>query len=60
MSPTRPPRFIDDEIRRIVEEGEHTARAILTSHLDELHALAQGAARIRDALVGRNPPPHQG
>src|ERR1700685_2118252 len=35
-------KVIDDEIRRIVEEGEHTARAILTSHLDELHALAHG------------------
>jgi cell division protease FtsH len=35
-------KVIDDEIRRIVEEGEHTARGILTSHLDELHALAQG------------------
>src|ERR1700720_3919332 len=35
-------KVIDEEIRRIVEEGEHTARAILTSHLDELHALAQG------------------
>ena len=35
-------KVIDDEIRRIVEEGEHTARAILTSHLDELHALALG------------------
>ncbi|HVH79297.1 MAG TPA: ATP-dependent zinc metalloprotease FtsH, partial [Stellaceae bacterium] len=35
-------KVIDDEIRRIVEEGEHTARSILTSHLDELHALAHG------------------
>jgi cell division protease FtsH len=35
-------KVIDDEIRRIVEEGEHTARAILTSHLDELNALAHG------------------
>jgi cell division protease FtsH len=35
-------KVIDDEIRRCVEEGEHTARAILTSHLDELHALALG------------------
>ncbi|HWD57405.1 MAG TPA: ATP-dependent zinc metalloprotease FtsH [Stellaceae bacterium] len=35
-------KVIDDEIRRIVEEGEHTARDILTSHLDELHALAHG------------------
>ena len=35
-------KVIDDEIRRIVEEGEHTARDILTEHLDELHALAKG------------------
>ena len=35
-------KVIDDEIRRIVEEGEHTARSILTAHLDELHALAHG------------------
>ncbi|HZK90296.1 MAG TPA: ATP-dependent zinc metalloprotease FtsH [Stellaceae bacterium] len=35
-------KVIDDEIRRLVEEGEHTARAILTTHLDELHALAHG------------------
>jgi len=35
-------KVIDEEIRRIVEEGEHTARDILTSRLDELHALAQG------------------
>jgi cell division protease FtsH len=35
-------KVIDDEIRRMVEEGEHTARSILTSHLDELHALANG------------------
>jgi cell division protease FtsH len=35
-------KVIDDEIRRIVEEGEHTARQILTSRLDELHSLAKG------------------
>src|SRR5262244_3848354 len=35
-------KVIDDEIRRIVEEGEHTARGILTARLDELHALAKG------------------
>jgi cell division protease FtsH len=35
-------KLIDDEIRRIVDEGEHTARDILTAHLDELHALAKG------------------
>jgi cell division protease FtsH len=35
-------KVIDDEIRRIVEQGEKRAREILTSHLDELHALAHG------------------
>src|SRR5271168_1521437 len=35
-------KLIDEEIRRIVDHGEHTARDILTGHLDELHALAKG------------------
>ncbi len=35
-------KVIDEEIRRIIEEGEATARGILTEHLDELHALAKG------------------
>jgi len=35
-------KVIDEEIRRIIEEGEAKARGILTSHLDELHALAKG------------------
>src|SRR6202167_4254902 len=35
-------KVIDDEIRRIVDEGERTARGILTEHLDELHLLAKG------------------
>src|SRR5439155_26714307 len=35
-------RVIDEEIRRIVDEGEQTARGILGGHLDELHALAKG------------------
>src|SRR3989475_1883735 len=35
-------KVIDDEIRRIVDEGERSARAILSGHLDELHALAKG------------------
>src|SRR5882762_9320464 len=35
-------KLIDEEIRRIVEEGEHAARKILTGHLDELNALAKG------------------
>jgi len=35
-------KVIDDEIRRIVDEGERGAREILTARLDELHALAKG------------------
>src|SRR5579863_5111520 len=35
-------KIIDEEIRRIVEHGEKRAREILTSHIDELHALAKG------------------
>jgi cell division protease FtsH len=35
-------KLIDDEIRTIVDEGERTARGILTTHLDELHLLAKG------------------
>ena len=35
-------RVIDEEIRRVVDEGEQTARDILTARLDELHALAKG------------------
>ena len=35
-------RLIDSEVRRLVEEGESEARAVLTEHLDELHRLAAG------------------
>ena len=35
-------KLIDEEIRRLVDEGEETARDILTARLDELHALAKG------------------
>ena len=34
-------KLIDDEIRRIVETGEATARKVLTEHVDELHAIAR-------------------
>jgi cell division protease FtsH len=34
-------RLIDLEVRRIVEEAEAKAQAILTEHLDALHTLAQ-------------------
>ncbi|HET6621901.1 MAG TPA: ATP-dependent zinc metalloprotease FtsH [Dongiaceae bacterium] len=53
--------MIDQEVRRIVEEGEAKAREILTAHLDELHALAKGlleyetlnADEVRDLLAGK-------
>ncbi len=35
-------KVIDEEIRRVVDEGEQTARDILTARLDELNALAKG------------------
>ncbi len=35
-------KLIDEEIRRFVEEGEDTARRILTDHSDELEKIAQG------------------
>jgi cell division protease FtsH len=35
-------KVIDDEIRRLVEEGEATARRILTEHIAELHVIAKG------------------
>ncbi len=34
-------KLIDEEIRRIVEEGEQRAREILTARIDQLHALAR-------------------
>jgi cell division protease FtsH len=34
-------KVIDDEIRRFVEQGEATARDILTTHIDDLHAIAK-------------------
>jgi cell division protease FtsH len=33
-------RLIDSEVRRLIEEAEATARAVLTDNLDELHKLA--------------------
>ena len=35
-------RIIDEEIRRLVDEAETTARAVLEEHMDDLHALAKG------------------
>src|SRR4028119_684540 len=33
-------RLIDQEVRRLIEEAEGTARRVLTDNLDELHRLA--------------------
>jgi len=33
---------IDEEVKRIVDEGYEKARQLLTDHLDELHAIANG------------------
>ena len=44
-------KLIDEEIRRIVEEGERKARQILTEHLDELHALAKGLLEFETLSV---------
>jgi len=35
-------KVIDEEIRRLVEGGETTARTIVTEHIDELHVVAKG------------------
>jgi cell division protease FtsH len=32
-------QMIDQEVRRLIEEAEHTARAVLTENLDQLHRL---------------------
>jgi cell division protease FtsH len=44
-------KVIDEEIRRIVETGEATARRILEEHLDELHALAKGLLEFETLSV---------
>jgi cell division protease FtsH len=34
-------QIVDNEVRRLVEEGEATARAVLTKHIDDLHKIAK-------------------
>ncbi|MGA7326139.1 MAG: ATP-dependent zinc metalloprotease FtsH [Rhodomicrobium sp.] len=56
-------QLIDSEIRRLIDEGEQTARRILTKHLDDLHTLAKGlleyetlsGQEVRDLLNGKPP-----
>ena len=35
-------KMIDNEVRRIVEEAETTARNVLTTHMEDLHKVAKG------------------
>ncbi|MEE9210195.1 MAG: ATP-dependent zinc metalloprotease FtsH [Kiloniellales bacterium] len=35
-------QMIDEEIRRVIDEAEATARKVLTEHMDDLHAIAKG------------------
>ncbi|MBC7986249.1 MAG: ATP-dependent metallopeptidase FtsH/Yme1/Tma family protein [Sphingomonadaceae bacterium] len=44
-------RIIDEEVRRLVEEGETAARKVLIDNLDELHSLA-GALLEYETLSG--------
>jgi cell division protease FtsH len=44
-------KVIDEEIRRIVEEGEAKARRILEDHFEELHALANGLLEFETLSV---------
>jgi cell division protease FtsH len=34
-------KIIDEEVRRLIEEGEKRAREVLTSHIDDLHKLSK-------------------
>ncbi len=55
-------RMIDEEVRRIVEDGETTARTILEARIDQLHTLAGSlleyetltAEEVRAVLSGRS------
>jgi cell division protease FtsH len=56
-------KLIDAEIRGLIEDGERTAREILTAHTDELHIVAKGLLEyetlsgdeVRDLLDGKPP-----
>ena len=50
-------KLIDEEIRRIVEDGEHTARGDPDRASRRAARARQGPARVRDA-VGRRDPAH--
>jgi cell division protease FtsH len=56
-------QLIDSEVRRLIEEGERTARTILTERMDALHMLAKAlieyetlsGQEVKDLLDGKPP-----
>ncbi len=56
-------QLIDAEIRRLITEGEETARRVLTERLEDLHTLAKGlleyetlsGQEVRDLFDGKPP-----
>jgi cell division protease FtsH len=56
-------KLIDAEIRGLIEDGERTAREILTEHTEELHIVAKGLLEfetlsgdeVKDLLDGKPP-----
>jgi cell division protease FtsH len=56
-------KLIDAEIRGLIEDGERTAREILTAHTEELHIVAKGLLEfetlsgdeVKDLLDGKPP-----
>ncbi len=43
-------KIIDEEVRRLIDEAEGTARDVLSAHLNELHILANGLLEYETAL----------
>lgn len=56
-------RMIDEEVRRIVDDGYKKANEVLTTHIDDLHKIAKGLLEfetlsgdeIKGLLVGEKP-----
>ncbi|MDH5254801.1 MAG: ATP-dependent zinc metalloprotease FtsH [Gammaproteobacteria bacterium] len=59
---------IDEEVRKIIDSNYQLATTILTTHLDQLHAMASALIKyetiddgqIRDIMAGREPRPPEG
>ena len=55
--------LIDEEVRRIVDEGEEKARTVLTEHMNDLHTIAKALLEyetlsgdeVKDLLKGKQP-----